>query len=63
MSVKFVAGTRTGIGELKDKTTDYFSIIEELQLAVPYEDSRLKRQLLRMSISLTELLETLEDYA
>lgn len=62
MSIKFVAGTRTGIEEFKNKTTDYFAFVDELQYAVPYEDSRLKKQLLRLSITLTDTLETLQDY-
>lgn len=62
MSVEFVAGNRTGLEELKNKSIDYFNLIEELQVAIPYQDNKLKKQLLILSMSLTDLLEILENY-
>ena len=47
---------KTGISELKERTVD------ELQIAVPYADIELKSKLYKSSLSLNELLETLQNY-
>ena len=53
---------KNGIEELKEKTIDYIKLIDELQIAVPYADSELKSKLYKTSLSLNELLETLQKY-
>lgn len=63
MSEKSVAETKTGIGELKEKTIDYYNLIKDVKIAIPYADKELRKQLSKMSLSLTELLETLKNYA
>ncbi len=63
MSEKYVDKTKTGIGELKEKTIDYYSLIKDVYIAIPYADSKLRKQLSETTLSLTELLETLKHYA
>ena len=53
---------KTGISELKERTIDYIKLVDELQIAVPYADIELKSKLYKSSLSLNELLETLQNY-
>jgi hypothetical protein len=62
LKTKFIADTRMGITELRNKTTEYLKLVEEIEIAIPYQDNELNKKLLEMSLNLTELLEILKNY-
>lgn len=53
---------KTGLIELKEEATKLSSLIDEVNSAIPYADSKLKKQMLKTSMSLTDLIEILKLY-